>query len=136
MKTRKTLDQLVRTLGMAATAGALVFSLSAGARDMGGSTSGSTTGQTTSPSATEGMSFQNLDRNSDGTISKTEASNLDQLNTQFSQVDSDGDGAISRTEFSAFEAQQMGTTPEVSPGMDSGGEVEGGTGGSGSTYDQ
>ncbi|WP_192954745.1 EF-hand domain-containing protein [Gallaecimonas mangrovi] len=66
-------------------------------------------------------SFDSLDTNSDGVISKDEASKDPMLSQMFSRIDSNGDGEISESEFNA--AMQHG------PGGGMGGGMKGGRGG-------
>ncbi len=54
------------------------------------------------------MSFSSLDKDKDGTISKTEAKKDKSLSDQFKTVDKDGDGKLSETEFQTYSAGAPG----------------------------
>ena len=55
------------------------------------------------------QSFGSLDKNKDGTISKSEAQDDQSLSDQFKNVDRDGDGKLSENEFQAYSAGASGT---------------------------
>ena len=50
--------------------------------------------------------FKDLDKNSDGVISKEEAANAKQLVADWDTIDTDGSGSIEMTEFSALESAE------------------------------
>ncbi len=62
--------------------------------------------------------FDKLDANQDSAISKSEASEDENLAATFASVDADGDGQLSRTEFTAHlaqsESQGMGDSMDES----------------------
>jgi hypothetical protein len=51
-----------------------------------------------SPPSQQGATFESLDTNSDGKISKTEAAANENVSQQFSKYDQNGDGFIERSE--------------------------------------
>jgi len=67
----------------------------------------------TEPQQSQGASFESLDTNADGRISKTEAAANASVNAQFSSYDLNGDGFIERAEVNkANEPQQPATQPK------------------------
>lgn len=54
-------------------------------------------------SALATTTFEQFDKDGNGSISKTEASADPRLNDQFKKLDSDGNGELSQTEFGKFE---------------------------------
>ena len=66
------------------------------------------------PRASTGRStnerFNQLDRNSDGYISRDEAKDADELQTRFSELDANNDGKLSREEYDAVKASSSGAT--------------------------
>ena len=56
--------------------------------------------QTETPSSQKGSSFDSLDKNGDGRISKEEAAADENVTAQFSRYDKNGDGYIDRAEVS------------------------------------
>lgn len=52
----------------------------------------------TSPGSQQGASFESLDANGDGRISKSEAAANDNVSAQFSRYDQNGDGYIDKDE--------------------------------------
>ena len=80
------------------------------------------------------MSFQELDANSDGKISKSEAASSSKVDQKFTQADANSDGNLDQAEFAAVETESSGSGSSGS--MDSSGtgnSSSGGTSGSGST---
>ena len=72
------------------------------------------------------LSFQDLDKNNDGKISKSEAKGDSALHKVWKSVDSNKDGSIDQSEFSAFE---QGHAPsDMAPGSAG---ASGGTSGGG-----
>ncbi|NIP73585.1 MAG: hypothetical protein GWO16_11385 [Gammaproteobacteria bacterium] len=55
----------------------------------------------------ERMSFQDLDADSDGQISREEAEKLPSLQNKFDSADANRDGSVSSAEFAAFEVEEM-----------------------------
>ena len=67
----------------------------------------------TAPQQSQGASFESLDTNADGRISKTEAAANASVTAQFSSYDLNGDGFIEREEVNkANEPQQPSTPPQ------------------------
>lgn len=62
--------------------------------------------------AQQGATFESLDANSDGRISKEEAAVNESVTAQFSKYDKNGNGFIEREEVSA-----SNTTPPAKPGQ-------------------
>jgi len=60
-------------------------------------------------------SFQQLDKDHDGTISVIEATGQTQLLKQWTNVDKNSDGLLEQSEFSAFEAEPGATFEPVNP---------------------
>jgi hypothetical protein len=60
----------------------------------------------TSQASQQGASFESLDTNSDGKISKTEAAANENVNAQFSKYDQNGDGFIERSEVNSANNSQ------------------------------
>ena len=58
----------------------------------------------TAPPAQQGASFESLDKDSDGKISKVEAAADKNVNDQFSRYDKNGNGFIERDEVNAANA--------------------------------
>ncbi len=54
--------------------------------------------------------FDRLDKNHDGYISRDEAANAAELNTRFSELDRNNDGKLSRDEYNALHAGARGAT--------------------------
>jgi hypothetical protein len=61
-------------------------------------------------SSQQGATFESLDTNSDGKISKTEAAANESVSAQFSKYDKDGNGFIEKAEVSA-----TNTAPSETP---------------------
>ena len=59
----------------------------------------------------EQKSFQELDTNHDGYISKNEAKADHKLMKDWKSADANKDGKLEESEFSAFETRNMGSTP-------------------------
>lgn len=57
---------------------------------------------TATPAADAKPSFESLDKNGDGKISLTEASNHDALFVAFKSLDADKDGELTREEFAKY----------------------------------
>jgi Ca2+-binding EF-hand superfamily protein len=60
----------------------------------------------TQPAQQQGASFESLDVNGDGKISKAEAAANDSVNAQFSKYDQNGDGFIERSEVNSANGSQ------------------------------
>ena len=60
----------------------------------------------------QGATFESLDTNSDGRISKTEAEANENVKTQFAHYDVNGDGFIEREEVSKANSPPPATTPQ------------------------
>lgn len=81
----------------------------------------SSEGSSSSPSASPGASgsaspsasFQTLDANADGYISKDEAKNNSDLSQAFDQVDADGNSRLDEGEFAQFEVTEQ---QDMAPG--------------------
>ena len=58
---------------------------------------------TAPPQASSGVSFEQLDRNGDGAISRAEAEAHRQLVQQWQELDQDANGSLDQSELSAFE---------------------------------
>ena len=71
----------------------------------------SPTQDTPSPPAQQGATFESLDTDSDGRISKTEAAANVSVTEQFSRYDKDGNGFIERAEVGATNNAPSQTTP-------------------------
>lgn len=56
--------------------------------------------------AQQGATFESLDTNSDGKISKAEAAANENVNAQFSKYDQNGDGFIERSEVNSANTSQ------------------------------
>ena len=63
------------------------------------------------PSQGQGATFESLDKDSDGRISKTEAAANENVSAQFSRYDQDGNGFIEREEVGA-----TNSSPSENPG--------------------
>lgn len=61
---------------------------------------------TAAPPQQQGTTFESLDTNSDGKISKDEAAANENVKTQFAHYDVNGDGFIERAEVSAANNSQ------------------------------
>jgi EF hand len=69
--------------------------------------------QSPSPSSQgQGATFESLDTDGDGRISKTEASANESVSAQFSRYDVNGDGFIERAEVSQAKDGSRGETPK------------------------
>ena len=64
------------------------------------------------PSLSGGASFESLDTNGDGRISKTEAAANENVNANFSNYDINGDGFIERAEVSKANSSRPATPKE------------------------
>ena len=60
------------------------------------------------PAGNDRLSFDTLDRNSDGKISLSEASDNDALFVAFKSLDKNKDGELSKDEFAAFQQARNG----------------------------
>ena len=85
-----------RTLALLA-AGAFVFVTSAPVLAQS-TTTPEQPAQPSQPAQQQGTSFESLDTNSDGKISKAEAAASSSVTAQFSKYDQNGDGFIERSE--------------------------------------
>ncbi|MFN2329854.1 MAG: EF-hand domain-containing protein [Chromatocurvus sp.] len=69
--------------------------------------------------AASSVDFQNLDKNQDGSLNKTELDAQPALKEDWVRMDTNSDGVIDRAEFSKFETMQnpgSGRTPSSNPG--------------------
>jgi len=66
----------------------------------------------TAPQQSQGASFESLDTNADGRISKTEAAANASVQAQFSSYDLNGDGFIERAEVNKANEPQPPKTPQ------------------------
>lgn len=57
-----------------------------------------------------GMSFEDMDKNKDGGITKDELADTEMLNQHFATADKDGDGKLTKSEVDAHRAE-MAATP-------------------------
>lgn len=62
--------------------------------------------QPTQPAQQQGTTFESLDANSDGRISKEEAASNENVSAQFSKYDQNGDGFIERSEVNSANNSQ------------------------------
>jgi EF hand len=60
------------------------------------------------PAGNDRLSFDTLDRNNDGKISLSEASDNDALFVAFKNLDKNKDGELSKEEFAAFQQARNG----------------------------
>jgi Ca2+-binding EF-hand superfamily protein len=63
-------------------------------------------------SSQQGASFESLDTNSDGKISKAEAAANENVSAQFSKYDQNGDGFIERAEVNSANGSQSEPNPQ------------------------
>lgn len=77
-------------------------------------------GKATSEKAAQHFSFQRVDINRDGHLSKEEAQELPAVSSNFEAMDKDGDGKISEKEFLNHSGQGMSTGAGNRSGMDAG----------------
>ena len=69
--------------------------------------------QSTAPSATQQpLTWADLDVDGNGTLSRTEAGNLQSLAQVFDQADADGDGELTPDEYKSFVARSNAGQPE------------------------
>jgi hypothetical protein len=68
--------------------------------------------ETTQPAQQQGATFESLDTNSDGKISKAEAAVNANVTAQFSRYDKNGDGFIERSEVTASSSPAPADTPK------------------------
>lgn len=88
--------------------------------------------------AASSADFESLDKNQDGTLSKSELEGQPALKEDWVRMDTNNDGTIDRAEFSKFETMEnrgsgstpssnpgtgMGTEPSTNPGTGSGGGI-------------
>jgi hypothetical protein len=64
--------------------------------------------------ANDGTTFKDLDTNTDGSVSTTEAGSHQELRADFRAADTNGDGDLSELEFNAWTAQRP-TSPTPQP---------------------
>ena len=64
------------------------------------------------PQQGQGATFESLDTDSDGRISKTEAAANSTVSAQFSRYDVNGDGFIERSEVGQANSEQPAETPQ------------------------
>lgn len=65
-------------------------------------------GQAGGAAATGAVSFEKVDANKDGRISRTEAQGNPNLADRFAKLDKDNDGSLSRSEFKDFQGAAGG----------------------------
>ena len=68
--------------------------------------------QGSQPAQQQGTTFESLDANSDGRISKEEASANENVSAQFSKYDQNGDGFIERSEVNSANGSQSQPNPQ------------------------
>ena len=68
--------------------------------------------QQATPPAQQGTTFESLDANSDGKISKAEAAVNENVSAQFSKYDQNGDGFIERSEVNSANGSQSQPNPQ------------------------
>jgi Ca2+-binding EF-hand superfamily protein len=68
--------------------------------------------QPSQPAQQQGTTFESLDANSDGRISKEEASANENVSAQFSKYDQNGDGFIERSEVNSANDSQSQPNPQ------------------------
>jgi hypothetical protein len=64
------------------------------------------------PPSQQGATFESLDANSDGKISKAEAAVNENVSAQFSKYDQNGDGFIERSEVNSANNSQPAPSPQ------------------------
>jgi hypothetical protein len=68
--------------------------------------------QSSQPAQQQGATFESLDANSDGKISKAEAAANENVSAQFSKYDQNGDGFIERSEVNSANGSQSQPNPQ------------------------
>lgn len=68
--------------------------------------------------AQQPLTWADLDVDGNGTLSKTEAGNLQSLAQVFDEADTDRDGELTPDEYKAFVAKANGQQPDASGGTD------------------
>ena len=68
--------------------------------------------QSSQPSQQQGATFESLDADSDGRISKAEAAANESVSAQFSKYDQNGDGFIERSEVNSANGSQSQPNPQ------------------------
>ena len=68
--------------------------------------------QSSQPAQQQGATFESLDANSDGKISKAEAAANASVSAQFSKYDQNGDGFIERSEVNSANGSQSQPNPQ------------------------
>lgn len=79
---------------------------------------GYSSGSVSSGSGTPAETFNRLDVNKDGNLSKTELSSEPALKEDWARIDTNNDGQLDQSEFSMFEANEnpsRGTDPAIQP---------------------
>lgn len=79
---------------------------------------GNSSGTVGSGTATSPETFNRLDVNNDGNLSKAELDSEPALKEEWASIDSNNDGQLDRSEFSMFEANEnpsIGTDPAAQP---------------------
>lgn len=66
------------------------------------------------------VSMSNVDKNSDGKVTKAEASSDQQLSQKFDSLDANKDGNLDKGEFAKFEAKGSAGNKDGAPGRDEG----------------
>lgn len=66
------------------------------------------------------VSMVNVDKNSDGKVTKAEASSNQQLSQKFDSLDANKDGNLDKGEFAKFEAKGAAGNKDGAPGKDEG----------------
>ena len=75
--------------------------------------------QSTAPAATQQpLTWADLDVDGNGTLSQTEAGNLQSLAQVFNDADSDSDGELTPDEYKAYVASTNASQPEAGGGND------------------
>lgn len=104
----------------------LVLSCLSGAALAGGMGYSTTGG--TSHSKTSDETFQSLDTNNDGKLSKSEAEKAPAVQDHWSSIDKNSDGNLDKSEFSAFETRRIDSGMGSESGTDSNRPVNPGSG--------
>lgn len=115
MKRNNTRLPLLGAFVLAMTAAPLAFAQEAASAQQ--QATSTPTQQETAGTATQqqgSSTWQSLDTDGNGSLSKAEVAGIEQLNASFEKIDGNADGEISQEEYRAyFEAQPKQTPPEA-----------------------